>query len=280
MKRLCVIGDPIEHSKSPLIQNAMIRAAGLDCVYDAQLVEKGYTKAWLDYARQHGWAGFNATMPHKQTLVKLVDELSDDAARIRAVNTVCIREGRVYGFNTDGEGVLRALLEADMDPAGKTVLVLGAGGAAKAVVHSLLKAGANKVAVANRTEERAAALCGQVGSDKLVACGFSRETLCRHAAQSDLVVNCTSLGMTGTAGQFEDLSFLDELKAGAGVFDLIYSPARTLLLTEAERLGHPVANGLGMLIWQAVFALEHFTQTKLDGPAMAAVARQALEAEI
>lgn len=280
MKRLCVIGDPIEHSKSPLIQNTMIRAAGLDYVYEARRVAGSDTAQWLAQAKRDGYAGFNATMPHKQTLVKLMDELSDDAARIGAVNTVCIREGRVYGFNTDGEGVLRALLEADMDPAGKTVLVLGAGGAAKAVVYSLLKAGANKVAVANRTEERAAALCGQVGSDKLVACGFSRETLCRHAAQSDLVVNCTSLGMTGTAGQFEDLSFLSELKAGAGVFDLIYSPARTQLLTEAERLGHPVANGLGMLIWQAVFALEHFTQTELDGPAMAAAARQVLEAEV
>ena len=280
MKRLCVIGDPIEHSKSPLIQNAMIRAAGLDYVYEARQVAGSDTAQWLVQAKRERYAGFNATMPHKQTLVKLVDELSPDAARIGAVNTVCLREGRAYGFNTDGEGVLRALLEADMDPSGKTVLVLGAGGAAKAVVCSLLKAGAQKVAVANRTVKHAGDLCAQLGMPGAMACDFSRETLCRHAAQSDLVVNCTSLGMTGTAGQFDDLSFLSELKAGAGVFDLIYSPARTLLLTEAERLGHPVANGLGMLIWQAVFALEHFTQTELDGPAMAAAARQVLEAEV
>lgn len=280
MRKLCVIGDPVEHSKSPLIQNAMIRAAGLDYVYDARRVAGGDTAQWLEQAKTEGYAGFNATMPHKETLVSLVDELSADAALFGSVNTVCIRDGSVYGYNTDGEGFLRALLEAGMDPAGKTVLVLGAGGAAKAVVHKLVQGGAAKVSVANRTVERAETLCKQVGSDKLTPCDVSRGTLCRCAAQSDLIINCTSLGMTGTAGEFEDLSFLEGLKPGAGVFDLIYSPARTRLLAKAERLGHPVSNGLGMLVWQAIFALEHFTQTKLDGPAMAAAARRALEEEV
>ena len=280
MRKLCVIGDPIEHSKSPLIQNAMIAAAGLDYAYGAQRVAGSDTAQWLERAKGERYAGFNATMPHKENLVKLVDELSADAAQFGAVNTVCIREGKVYGYNTDGEGFLRALREANMDPADKNVLVLGAGGAAKAVVHKLIQGGAERVVVANRTVERAEALCGQVGSDRLAACDFSRETLCRQAAQSDLVVNCTSLGMTGTAAQFEDLTFLNELNAGAGVFDLIYSPARTKLLTVAEELGHPVSNGLGMLIWQAVFALEQFTQTELDGSTMAAAARRALEGTV
>lgn len=280
MRKLCVIGDPIEHSKSPIIQNAMIKAAGLDYVYDARRVAGSDTARWLAQAKAEGYAGFNATMPHKENLVELVDELSADAALFRSVNTVCIRDGKAYGHNTDGEGFLRAVREADMDPAGKTVLVLGAGGAAKAVVHKLVQGGAAKVVVANRTVGRAAALCAQAGSDKLTSCDFSRETLRRYAGQSGLVVNCTSLGMTGTAAQFEDLSFLEVLPPDAGVFDLIYSPARTRLLTQAQRLGHPVSNGLGMLIWQAVFALEHFTQTELDGPVMAAAARQALEEEI
>lgn len=279
MRKLCVIGDPIEHSKSPLIQNAMIRAAGLDYIYDARRVAGRDTAQWLERAKAEGYAGFNATMPHKENLVSLVDELSADAALFGSVNTVCIRDGNVYGYNTDGEGVLQALRESNMDPAGKSVLVLGAGGAAKAVVHKLLQGGATKVAVANRTVERAEVLCAQAGSDRLTACDFSRETLRRCAGKSELVVNCTSLGMTGMAGEFEDLSFLEELKPGGGVFDLIYSPARTKLLVEAERLGHPVSNGLGMLVWQAIFALEQFTQTKLDGPAMAVAARRALEAE-
>ena len=279
MRKLCVIGDPIEHSKSPLIQNAMIRAAGLDYVYDARRVAGSETAQWLEQAQAEGYVGFNATMPHKENLVSLVDELSADAKLFRSVNTVCIRDGRVCGHNTDGEGFLRALLEADMGPDGKNVLVLGAGGAAKAVVSKLLQGGAAKVTVANRTVERAAALCAQLG-EGAAPCDLERDTLCRQAAQSRLVVNCTSLGMTGTAGDFEDLSFLQELKADAGVFDLIYSPARTKLLQTAEGLGHKTANGLGMLVWQGVLALEHFTNTKLDGPAMAAAARQALEGNV
>lgn len=280
MKRLCVIGDPIEHSKSPLIQNAMIRAAGLDYVYDARRVAGEGTARWLEQAKAEGYVGFNATMPHKQKLVKLVDELSDDAARIGAVNTVCIRDGKAYGYNTDGEGFLRALREANMDPADKNVLVLGAGGAAKAVVYALMKAGVKRVVVANRTVKHAGALCSQLAMPGAMACGFSMDTLCRQAARSDLLVNCTSLGMTGTAGDFEDLTFLQELKADAGVFDLIYNPARTKLLQTAEELGHKTANGLGMLVWQGVLALEHFTNTKLDGAAMAAAARQALEGNL
>jgi len=280
MRKLCVIGDPVEHSLSPLIQNAMGRAAGLDCVYDARRVAGCDTAQWLAQAKREGYIGFNATMPHKEHLVPLMDALSEDAAEFRSVNTVCIRDGRVYGYNTDGDGVLRALLEADMDPMGKNVLVLGAGGAAKAVVHKLVRRGAKHVTVANRTVRRAGALCSQVSAPGMTACGFSRETLCRHASDSQLVINCTSLGMTGTAGQFEDLSFLEELRPGAGVFDLIYSPAQTELLGAAGTLGYKTANGLGMLIWQAMFALEQFTQTKLDGAVMAAAARKALEENV
>lgn len=280
MRKLCVIGDPIDHSLSPVIQNAMIAAAGLDCEYGACRVAGSDTAQWLTRAKAEGYAGFNATMPHKENLVVLVDELCGDAGVFGSVNTVCIRDGKTYGYNTDGAGFLRALQEANMDFAGKTVLVLGAGGAAKAVVYALLKAGARTVTVANRTVERAGALCSQLGVPGAIACGFSCEDLCRQAAQSDLLVNCTSLGMTGTAGQFGDLSFLEKMRPGAGIFDLIYSPARTQLLLEAERLGHPVSNGLGMLIWQAVFALEQFTQTKLDGAALAAAAHKALEERI
>lgn len=280
MRKLCVIGDPIGHSLSPVIQNAMIQAAGLDYVYDARRVAGDDTAAWLKQAVAEGYVGFNATMPHKENLVELADELSADAARFGSVNTVCLKNGRVYGHNTDGAGFLQALRQADMDPAGKNVLVLGAGGAAKAVVYKLVEAGAAHVTVANRTVKRAGGLCSQIGAKGLTACGFSRETLCRHASKSQLVVNCTSLGMAGTMGQFEDLSFLEELKPEAGVFDLIYSPVQTWLLATAQGLGHKTANGLGMLIWQAVFALEYFAETKLDGPAMAAAAQRALEAVV
>lgn len=277
MRKLCVIGDPIEHSLSPVIQNAMIRAAGLDCFYHAHRVAWTDTGVWLERAKREGYAGFNATMPHKENLVPLADELSEDAKLFQSVNTVYIRDGKVFGHSTDGVGFLQALRQADMDPDGCHVLVLGAGGAAKPVVYKLLQAGASHVYVANRTPERAQALCAQVGDDRLIPCDFSRETLKKAAAQSRLVINCTSLGMTGTAGQFEDLTFLEELRPGAGVFDLIYSPAQTELLKAAQGLGHKVSNGLGMLIWQGIYSLERFADTKLDGTAMESAARTALE---
>ena len=280
MRKLCVIGDPIAHSLSPAIQNAMIRAAGLDCTYGARQVPADGTRAWLEQALAEGYAGFNATMPHKEKLVPLMDSLSPDGARFGAVNTVCIKNGELYGYNTDGDGFLRAVREVGLDPAGRSVLVLGAGGAARAVVPKLLQGGAERVFVANRTPERARELCRREDSPRLEAADFSGGTLRALAARCSLAVNCTSLGMTGTAGQFEDLSFVDGLSREGGVFDLIYSPRRTALLERAERAGVKAVNGLDMLLWQAVYALELFAEVELDGPAMVEAARAALEGKV
>ena len=277
MRKLCVIGDPVGHSKSPVIHNAMLRAAGLEGEYTARRVARSDTAGWLEQAKEEGYDGFNATMPHKQSLVPLMDWLSEDARRFGAVNTVCIRNGRAYGYNTDGDGFLQALEEAGMTAEGRRVLVLGAGGAAKAVVAKLAQAGAADIAVANRTLSRAAQVCRVDGQEVAHPADFAPDTLRRLARGCGLVVNCTSLGMTGTQGDFDDLSFLEALAPGAGVFDLIYSPPCTELLKRAGELGLRTANGLGMLIWQAVFALEQFTQTTLDGGAMVAAARTALE---
>lgn len=277
MTKLCVIGDPVGHSKSPLIQTAMLRAAGLEGEYTARWVARTDTAVWLEQAKGEGFDGFNATIPHKEALVPLVDWLSPDARQFGAVNTVCIREGRTLGYNTDGDGFVQALREAGMDPAGRRVLVLGAGGAAKAVVAKLCQTGAEQVTVANRTLSRAEQIC-QVDERGIAFPGdFHPESLRRQAEGCSLVVNCTSLGMTGGPGQFDELGFLEGLTPDAGVFDLVYSPPCTPLLERARTLGLRTSNGLGMLIWQAVFALELFTQTTLDGPAMAAAARRALE---
>lgn len=276
-RKLCVIGDPVGHSKSPLIQNTMIKALGLDYIYLCQPVPRGKTAEWLRCAAFCGYAGFNATMPHKEALVPLMDELDEDARMYEAVNTVCIRDGRYYGYNTDGRGFLAALSQAGMETEGKCVLLLGAGGAAKAVAPKLVQAGkARRVFVANRTAEKAAALCAKDGAGRLIPAGFDRDTLCSLAEQADLVVNCTNLGMNGTNSQFEDLSFLEALRPEAAVCDVIYSPEETLLLQKARLAGRRTLNGLGMLVWQAVFALEHFTGEKIDGEAVLPLVRQAL----
>ena len=275
-KKLCVIGDPVLHSKSPLIHNTMLAALGLDYVYLCQPVPRGQAEEWLRCAKFTGYAGFNATMPHKEVLFPLMDETDEDARLYRAVNTVCIKDGRVYGYNTDGRGFVRALEDLDTTPADRTVLLLGAGGAARAVALKLVQQGAGAVFVCNRTLEKAAALCAHDLLGRLEPAGFDSATLRRLAARADLVVNCTSLGMEGTQGQFEDLSFLEALPTGTPVFDLIYAPAETELLRRARELGHPTANGLGMLVYQAVFALEHFTDTTIDAAAMAELLKPVL----
>lgn len=274
--RLQVIGDPVLHSKSPVLHGAMLSALGLDAAYDARVVRRGELPDYLRWARDHGVAGFNATMPHKEDLLPLLDGI-DPAARLTgAVNTVCLREGAWVGFNTDGAGALSALGEVlGFDPAGSTVTLLGAGGAAKAVALALAEAGAERVQVCNRTLERAGELCAR--HPRLTPAPFGPDTLERLCRGADLLVNCTSLGMEGCPRQFEGFSFLDALPPHGAVFDLIYHPAETELLAQARRRGLRAMNGLPMLVWQAVLALEHFLNRPLDRGAMAAAASAALE---
>ena len=278
-RKLCVIGDPVLHSKSPLIHNTMLAALGLDYVYLCQPVPAGETAAWLTAAKQAGYAGFNATMPHKEALVPLMDDLDPDARLYGAVNTVCLREGRAVGYNTDGLGFLRALEDTGFRPQGQTVVLLGAGGAAKAVALKLAQQGAERVWVCNRTAEKAQALCAQDPAGRLAPADFAPETLRRLCREAGLLVNCTSLGMAGGGGQFEDLGFVDAMPPEAAVFDAIYHPAETALLSRARAGGHTALNGLGMLLYQAVFALEHFTGASIDAAAMARRVAPLLAAE-
>ena len=274
-KKLCVIGDPVLHSKSPVIQNAMIGALGLDYIYLCQSVPRGEVGKWLSCAAYAGYAGFNATMPHKEELVPLMDELDPIARKCGAVNTVCIKNGKYYGYNTDGGGFLRALGDLGVDPRGKWILLLGAGGAAKAVAAALGEAGAS-VTIANRTASKAQELC-KMDPAHLTPAGFGTEELCKLCKEADILVNCTSLGMEGTGRDFDDLSFVDALPDGAAVCDAIYFPAETALLRRARERGHPAMNGMGMLLHQAILALEHFTGEKLDVEKAKAAALAALE---
>lgn len=275
--KLQVIGDPVLHSKSPLLHGAMLAALGLDVPYTAKVVRRGELLDYLAWARDNGVTGFNATMPHKEDLLPLLDEIDPAARTIGAVNTVCLRDGRWVGFNTDGAGAVAALRDGlGIDPAGLTITLLGAGGAAKAVALALAEAGAERVFVCNRTPERAAALCALDGRGRLIPAAFDPDTLGRCAARSRLLVNCTNLGMAGCPGQFEGFSFLDALPRDGAVFDLIYHPAETELLAQARRRGLPALNGLPMLVNQAVLALEHFLNRPLDRKAMAEAATAAL----
>lgn len=250
------------HSKSPLIQNTMIQALGLDFNYVCQPVKREELVAWLDRVRAEDWAGFNATMPHKEALVPFMDELDEDARLYGAVNTVCHRNGKLYGFNTDGGGFARALTMCNIPIKGTKFALLGAGGAAKAVTLKLVQQGAGHVTICNRTVEKAAALAAHA-PEVLSVTGFSKEELSEACANCDVLINCTNLGMAGSPA-FENLDFVDALPKGAPVCDLIYHPLETALMTRAGAQGHPVMNGLPLLIQQAILALEHFAQVAID----------------
>ena len=274
---LQVIGDPVLHSKSPVIHGAMLGLLGLDVEYTAHVVRRGELPQYLAWAKENGVTGFNATMPHKEDLLPLLNEIDPAAEIVGAVNTVCLRDGKWVGFNTDGVGAVAALRDGlSVDPAGLTVTLLGAGGAAKAVALALSQAGAERVFVCNRTLARAQELCAHDPLGRLAPAGFDPDTLRRMAGQSRLLVNCTNLGMEGCPHQFEDFYFLDALPPDAGVFDLIYHPAETELLAHARRRGLKTLNGLPMLVTQAVLALEHFLNRPLDRRAMAGAAAAAM----
>ena len=277
MKRLCVIGDPVLHSKSPLIQNAMLRSIGADGEYLCQPVKREELPAFLSTLRRGEWSGCNVTMPHKGAVIPHLDQVEEGALRCGAVNTICNRNGKLYGFSTDGGGFLRALAQAGVAVEGKTVTLLGAGGAAKSVAWALAQAGAKRLYAANRTPAKAEELC-QLDPAVMEPHSFDAATLCRLAGESDLLVNATSLGMGGVAGQFEDFGFVEALPAHAAVFDLIYHPARTELLRQAEARGLLARNGLDMLLYQALLALEHFLDRPVD-PALAIPAARAALAE-
>ena len=262
-----VVGDPVRHSLSPVLHNAAYRELGLDWVYVAFEVPDGATRGALAAMRTLDLAGLSVTMPHKTAAAACCDELSDDAAALHSVNTVSIGSGgRLVGDSTDGEGFLRSLRDAGHDPAGASVVVLGAGGAARAVARALGRAGARVVVCARKPD--AAAVAAQL------AAGESRPWAERSgaAAAATFVVNATPVGM----GADELPLPLDALHPGQVLADLVYHPLETELLRGARNQGADVVDGVGMLVHQAALQIERWTGRPAPVAAMRAAAEAAL----
>ena len=274
MKQLYVIGDPVAHSLSPLLHQTMIDQTGAAYRYDVRTVRPEELPAFVRWAKDGGCAGFNVTMPHKEAIRPLLDEVDTTAASCGAVNTVCIREGRAIGHNTDGTGFLDSLAGQAFYPQGRTVLLLGAGGAAKAVGHALAAAGAGRIIVCARRLERAAALAAQ-----LPGCGegivLAQDAIQQAAAACDLLVNATPLGMAGSPA-FARLDFLQAMPPHAVAYDLVYHPRRTALLEAAARQGLRTVGGIDLLIRQAVRAFTFFTGETPDTAALYDALREPL----
>jgi shikimate dehydrogenase len=262
-----VIGWPIAHSLSPAMHNAAFDALGLNWRYLAFPVRPGEVSSAIDGLGALGFRGTNVTVPHKETVMRLMDEVPPRVRAFGAVNTVIIDRGAagartLRGENTDVGGLLHALREGGFEPAGKRVLVVGAGGGARGVVYALCDAGAAEIAVLNRTPARASALVADLasvaGGTSLRAGGLTPDALEAHANEVDLLVNTTTVGMWPRA----EASIWPDgrpLPAGIAVCDLVYRPLETKLLRQAREAGAKTVDGLGMLIAQGALSFEMWT---------------------
>lgn len=257
IRTYCIIGDPIHYSLSPGMQNAAFAALGLNCTYIAFRVPPSELKESVESLRSINIAGFNVTVPHKVEVMKHLDELDVTAKKAAAVNTVNNIEGIFRGYNTDIHGFIEPLRRRMIDFRGMNVLVLGAGGAARAVVAGLAEESGSisKVVIANRDVERAKELA-KIGS----GLGLKCETISLDRAQSaspdsDLIVNATTLGINNEPSVID----YDHIKKGSIVYDIVYRPVTTSLIENAKYAEANVVYGYEMLVEQGAKAFEIWT---------------------
>lgn len=272
MIKLNVIGDPIMHSRSPKIHGLVLSEIGVDFEYERVLVKKGELSSYIKSAIDGGVDGFNLTMPHKVDIIPYLKEIDFDAKIFGAVNTVKIKNGELYGFNTDAMGLILALSQNGFSVKDKNITILGAGGVSSTIAMKFAIEGASEIRIFNRSVDKAREICEKIENVKAEFCiktktmfgGFESAYIAEGIKNTDLLINATPLGMTGVDGDYEDLSFIDSLKKDAMVCDLIYSPPKTKFLSYAKDKGHRIMNGYGMLISQAILADEIYLEQKLD----------------
>jgi len=263
--KLCgLIGDPVEHSMSPAMHNAAFAKLGLDFWYVPFRVKPEDLPQAVAGMRALNIRGLNVTIPHKVAIIPYLDELDPLAEKIGAVNTVVNDNGVLQGFNTDAIGFLEALIQKGMEPKGKKVVVLGAGGAGRAVSFVLAERGAHLV-ILNRwleldwAEELASQLT-QTFQKEVKAQELTEVNLARSLKEAYILVNATSIGMSPNID--ETLVSPDLLRPSLVVFDIVYNPVKTKLLNQAEQVGAQIISGLEMLVWQGALAFELWTGAK------------------
>ncbi|MCH2668078.1 MAG: shikimate dehydrogenase [Deinococcales bacterium] len=262
VKHVVLLAHPSGHSLSPVMQNSAFKALGLSARYEAVDVPPKDLPTIVEELRNPKFVGANVTVPHKVSVAKLVDELSQDASIVGAVNTVVRQGSKLVGHNTDGEGFLRGLADLNYEPAGDRVLLLGAGGAARAVAVSLLGRGVQSLSVYNRTLHKANDLVkdlSHLGPIKTLRL----EEVNPELDRADLLVNATSVGMEKDGISDEEMPLPVGCFPKRGiVVDLVYRPERTRLLREAGKQGLVIQNGLSMLVYQGAGSIQKwFGQT-------------------
>jgi len=258
--RACgVIGDPINHSLSPIIQNAAFEALDLNFVFLAYKVKTSGLEDAVNGARALNIRGLNVTMPHKTRIIDFLDRIDLSAQIIKSVNTVLNKENLLFGFNTDGVGALRALKENGVEPKGRKVLLLGAGGAARAIAYTLAKE-ADELVVLNRTVKSShnlAKLLEKTVGKKVASGSLSISDIQRNLQDSDILINATSVGMKPKPQ--ESPVPIKLLRRDLSVMDIVYNPIETRLIKDAKSIGAVVIGGIEMLIYQGAASFEIWT---------------------
>lgn len=254
-----IIGDPVAHSMSPIMHNAAFKELELDFIYVAFKVSQEDLKGAVSGVRSLNIKGINVTIPHKVAIIPYLDRLDPLAKEIGAVNTIVNEAGKLTGYNTDAPGFLQALVSNGVDPKGKRVIILGAGGAARAICFALAENGAHLI-ILNRTYDAADKLAHhlrQKYNNQFQALILNKENLAQTIKDGNLLVNTTSVGMSPKS---------DDTLVEPGLFtrdliicDIVYHPLETRLLKEAQMVGAKTIGGLDMLVWQGVLAFEKWT---------------------
>jgi len=253
MRRFAVIGDPIKHSMSPFMHNDLFQHYQIDAQYDRVHIEKGMLETGLEMLKKNGVAGFNVTVPHKTDILPFLDELDPLCKAIGAVNTVVNDNGKWIGYNTDGSGYLTGILKVMPDIKNKKTLMIGAGGAARAIYFTLAHHGVKTIDIVNRTASKAEQL--------KESCPFSvvteilnRDSAEKRLSEYDLIIQTTSIGMSPNIADTPlDVS---NIKENALISDIIYNPLEPKILAEGKRHGATVQNGIEMFVYQGALAFE------------------------
>jgi shikimate dehydrogenase len=253
-----VIGHPVGHSLSPQLHNAAFRSLGINAVYIALEVYPSELIDAVKGLRAIGTAGFNVTLPHKEAIVTMLDQLDQSAEKIMAVNTVYLRDRKLYGYNTDVAGFIAPLQRLGLDLLTTEAVVVGAGGVAHACVEGLLSLGCKKITVLNRSIDRAKQLVNLASRrDRVKASKLTESILKQTLSNAVLLVNATPVGMA----PYTEFSIVPKnlLRSDMVVYDLVYSPFETKLLLEAREVGAKIVPGYMMLLEQAARSFEIWT---------------------
>jgi shikimate dehydrogenase len=260
-----LIGDPVEHSMSPAMHNAAFKKTGLDYIYLPFRVTPENLPGAISGLRSLNLRGMNVTIPHKVSVIPLLDELEPMAKKIGAINTIVNDNGYLKGYNTDAEGFLKSLSEKDIAPSGKKIVILGAGGVSRAISFTLAEQGA-EIAILSRSQKIEWAEKLTINKSKVLAMELNNTNLKSVLSHADILVNATSVGMSPDTDN--TLVPQELFRPGMLVFDVIYNPEKTRLLADAEKAGAVAVGGLDMLIWQGALSFELWTGIKAPADVM------------